>query len=180
MNSKIIPRIENFNVPKMPFYCSVPYLVNNINFYPRIERLISKHCPAIKCTLVAVNPLTIKSFFRYKDKLSPLMTPNIVYLFNCPKCSLGKYVGASKRLLKVRIDGHRGVSYRTLNKITNPEFSNIRTHAKKCKINIKYEHFEILGRISSPSELPVYESLFIKKVVPQLNNHSTAAPLYIA
>ena len=180
MNSKLRPKTKYFNVPKMPFYCSVPYLFNNGNFYSKLEKLISKHCPAIKCDLIPVNPLSIKSLFRYKDKLSPLMTSNIIYLFTCPKCQLGKYVGASKRLLKVRIDSHRGVSYRTNNKITNPEFSNIRVHTKKCKIEIQYKHFEILGRASSPSELSVYESLFIKKVVPHLNNRSSAAPLYIA
>ena len=180
LNSKY--RLENTkpSVPKLPFYCKVPFLFNNMKFYTDITKIISDACPAVKCNIIPINPLSLKSFFNYKDKLSPMMTSNIVYLFTCPKCQLGKYVGASKRLLKVRIDCHRGVSYRTQNKISNPEFSSIRDHIKKHKADIEYQHFQVLGKVTSQFELPIYESLFIKQVVPQLNNHSTAAPLYIA
>ena len=163
----------------MPFFASVPFIKDSI-FYNQLKRLVREHCPALKCQLIPTNPLTIGSLFRYKEKLSPLLTSNAVYLFSCPRCNLGNYVGASRRLLKVRIDSHRGVSYRTGVRLSSPEFSNIREHAKKCKINIEYKQFKILTRASSPQQLAVFESLFIRTIVPKLNNQTTATSLYLA
>ena len=179
LNNKLIGKNNRPTAPRMPFFASVPF-INDTTFYTKVKRIIREHCPALHCQLIPTNPLTIGSLFRYKDKLSPLLTSNVVYLFTCPRCSLGNYVGASRRLLKVRIDSHRGVSYRTGVQLSSPDFSSIREHAKKCKLNIEYKHFEILARASSPQQLAVFESLFIKTVVPKLNNQTTATPLYLA
>ena len=108
------------------------------------------------------------------------MTSDVVYRSNCPRCDLGTNVGSTRRLLKVRIDSHRGVSYRTGVQITNPEFSNIREHTKKCKYEINYKDFEILGKASNDHLLTVMESLFIKQIVPHLNTQSSATPLYLS
>ena len=110
------------------------------------------------------------------------MTSGVVYKFNCPRCDLGTYVGATRRLLKVRADAHRGVSYRTGVSIKNPEFSSIRNHTKTCrpKHKICYEDFEILGKATNSQKLAILESLFIKQTVPQLNNQTTATPLYLS
>ena len=91
--------------------------------------------------------MNIGSFFHPKEKLHPLMTSGVIYEFNCPRCDLGKYVGSTRRLLKVRVDSHRGVSYRTGIKLSNPEYSSIREHIKKCKYNIDYKNFKIIARV---------------------------------
>ena len=96
--------------------------------------------------MIPKNPYTIGSLFRLKEKLDPLMNSGVVYLFNCPKCNMGKYVGSTRRLLKVRIDSHKGVSYRTGMTLSNPEFSSIRNHAKQCKYVINYKDFKIIAR----------------------------------
>ena len=108
------------------------------------------------------------------------MTSSVVYKFNCPRCDLGTYVGSTRRLLRVRIDCHRGISYRTGCKLSNPEYSNIREHTKKCKHNIRYEDFEILGKASNDQELAILESLCIKQLVPHLNSQTSATPLYLS
>ena len=136
--------------------------------------------PAVELKLIPTNPLTISSLFHLKEKLNPLMTSGIIYLFNCPKCNMGKYVGSSRRLLKVRIDAHNGVSYRTGVKLTNPEFSSIRNHTKKCKYNVKYEDFKIIGRAPNEHRLTILESLFIKQMVPSLNAQTSSSPLYLS
>ena len=124
--------------------------------------------------------MTIGSYFVLKERLNPLMTSGVVYLFNCPRCDLGRYVGCTRRLLKVRVDCHRGVSYRTGVKLTNPEYSCIREHAKKCKHTVKYEDFKIIGRATNYHKLSILESLFIKQMVPHLNSQTTSTPLYLS
>ena len=148
-------------------------------FYKDIKKIINNHIPAINMKLIPKNPMTIGSLFRYKERLGPLMTSGVIYKFNCPRCDLGTYVGSTRRLLRVRIDCHRGVSYRTGCKLTNPEFSNIRDHVKKCKYNIDYNNFKILSKAKNQQMLTIQESLFIKQLVPNLNSQSSSAPLYL-
>ena len=136
--------------------------------------------PAIDLKIIPRNPLTIDSLFKNKERLDPLMTSGVVYKFNCPRCDLGMYVGSTRRLMRVRIDCHRGVSYRTGCKLSKPEFSNIREHTKKCKHNIDYKDFVVLGRSNNDHMLAIMESLFIKQLVPPLNSQSSSAPLYLS
>ena len=104
----------------------------------------------------------------------------LVYKFTCPKCNLGTYVGCTKRLLKVRIDSHKGVSYRTGYALSNKENSAIRLHTDRCRHNIEYKDFKILSQAQSQYALPFLESLFIKQLAPKLNNQTTSVPLHIA
>ncbi|XP_064113679.1 uncharacterized protein LOC135220481 [Macrobrachium nipponense] len=93
---------------------------------------------------------------------------------------MGIYVGSTSRLLKVRIDSHRGISFRTGSRISNPEHSNIRNHAKQCKTYIDNKDFSVIGHTTKPQELTILESLFIKEPVPSLNTHTSASQLYLA
>ena len=179
LNNIYIPKLTIPTVPKLPLYASVP-LIHSKSFYTDLYKIINKHLPAIDLKLIPKNPLTIGSLFPFKERLGPLMTSGVVYKFNCPRCDLGTYVGATRRLLKVRADAHRGVSYRTGVSIKNPEFSSIRNHTKTCKHKICYEDFEILGKATNSQKLAILESLFIKQTVPQLNNQTTATPLYLS
>ena len=126
------------------------------------------------------NPKTIGSLFRFKDTVPKLMRSLVVYKYSCPRCNLGTYLGSTKRMLKVRIDAHCGVSHRTGCSLNKKEFSNIREHAKKCKTSITYDQFEIIGQAANETSLLILESINIKKLVPSLNNQSSSAPLYIA
>ena len=178
LNSVFIPKVSLPTVPKLTFYSNVP-LINDKNFYDVLRKLVSNYIPAIRFNTIPTNPLTMGSLFKFKDKLDPLMTSCVVYKFNCPRCNLGTYVGSTQRLLRVRIDCHNGVSYRTGSKLTNPEFSCIRQHANKCKHKIQYKDFEILGRAPNSKLLTILESLHIKQVVPQLNTQSSSTTLYL-
>ena len=168
LNKTFIPKIEIPTVPKMPLYASIP-LIHDKKFYSELRKLASTYVPAVKLNLIPTNPFTIGSLFKIKDRLCPLMTSNVIYMFKCPKCNLGNYVGATQRLLKVRADSHKGVSYRTGTKLKNPEFSNIREHAQKCKYAIQYEDFNIVCKAKNSQLLTILEPLVIKPVVPNLN-----------
>ena len=123
---------------------------------------------------------TIGSLFKFKDTVPYLMRSLVVYKYTCPRCNLGTYLGSTRRMLKVRIDSHRGVSHRTGCNLSKKEFSNIRDHANKCKAQINYDNFEIIGQATNDTSLLILESLYIKQLVPSLNSQSSSAPLFIA
>ena len=124
--------------------------------------------------------MRLGSLFPYKDRLPNLMRSLVVYMFTCPRCNLGKYVGATKRMLKVRIDSHRGVSHRTGSSLQTKEFSNVREHCRECRTSFSYDNFEIVGYAPNDYSLPILESLIIKQLVPSLNSQASSTLLYVA
>ena len=108
------------------------------------------------------------------------MRASIVYLYTCPKCNLGTYVGCSRRLLKVRIDSHRGVSHRTGLSLSTKENSPIRQHSQSCRHPLHYNNFKILCQSPNLQSLPILESLYIKQLSPRLNNQSSSVHLYVS
>ena len=174
------PKIQYCTVPKLDLYTSLPFLVNNKEFYSKQHEIVERNLPAVKLRFIPRNPLTIGSLFNYKDRLNCLVSSNVVYKYTCPKCDFGTYIGSTKRMLKVRIDSHKGVSHRTGNKLSNPDFSSIREHTKKCKSQINNEDFSIVGQVSNDHHLPILESIIIKQAVPSLNAQTSATQLYLA
>ena len=142
--------------------------------------MINNMFPALDIRLVSKNSMTLGSFFSFKDKLPTLMRSLVVYCFCCPKCKVGKYVGATKRLLKVRIDSHLGISHRTGCSLKTKEFSSIREHCQKCKTSISYDDFKIVGQATNELSLPILESLYIKQLVPSLNGQTSSTVLFIS
>ena len=166
-------------VPKLNFYASFFY-TKDAKFLSVLSHIIRKHFNCRIPKLVFRNPRTIGSLFRYKDSIPELMRSMVVYKYTCPRCNLGTYLGSTKRMLKVRIDSHRGISHRTGSSLSKKEFSNIREHATKCKSLISYKNFEIVAQANDETSLLLTESLTIKQLVPTLNSQSSSAPLFIA
>ena len=179
LNNRFHPPQPKPSVPKLLMYASIPYVHSNI-FKIELKKVITKMFPALDIRLVSRNTKTISSLFSYKDKLPALMQSLVVYCFNCPKCKIGKYVGATKRLLKVRINSHQGVSFRTHDPLKTKEFSNIRDHCNKCNISVTYDDFKIVAQAQNENSLSILESLTIKQLVPSLNSQSSSTVLYVA
>ena len=174
------PKFKIPTVPKKLMYISLPYTNDSSKLKRELTNFLSKFYPYVDFKFIFNNPLTIGSLFSFKDTLPELMRSCIVYEFNCPKCNFGKYVGCTKRLLKVRIDSHRGVSHRTGCTLNAKENSSIRDHANKCHHNIHYDNFKVLAQAPNHYSLPFLESIFIKKLSPHLNTQTTSVPLHIA
>ncbi|MEL6606480.1 MAG: reverse transcriptase domain-containing protein, partial [Cyanobacteria bacterium J06614_10] len=181
LDQKFQPPVKTLTVPKKNVYISLPYM-GNFSYFCKSEltSCLSKLYPYVKFNFVFKNTLSIGSLFRFKDTLPELMRSNVVYSFTCPKCNFGTYIGCTSRLLKVRIDSHMGVSYRTNISLSRKEESAVRSHSDKCRSQFYYEDFKILGQASSRSSLLFLESLYIKQLNPKLNSSTTSVPLQIA
>ena len=164
----------------MIIYISLPFTTNAPSMKNDLNKFLCKYYPCADFRFVFKNPLTIGSLFSFKDSLPELMCACCVYLYTCPSCKFGTYVGCSKRLLKVRIDSHKGVSYRTGSSLSNKEHSAIRSHSSSCKVDVNYDQFKILCQAPSERSLLFLESLYIKHLSPTLNNQTTSIPLHIA
>ena len=160
LNNKFQPCHPIPNVPKLLMYASIPF-VHSKKFKVQLQQIINNMFPALEIRLVSKNTMTLGSLFSYKDKLPTLMRSLVVYCFTCPKCKVGKYVGATKRLLKVRIDSHLGISHRTGCSLQTKEFSNIRDHCRMCIPSFSYDDFRIITQAPSDYSLPILESLAI-------------------
>ena len=179
LNRLFMPKPTICLAPKLRFFACFPF-IHDDSFRRKFSLIICQYYGALNVNLMPKNPRTIGSFFRYKERLDPLLSSCIIYKYKCPRCSSGIYIGSSKRLLKVRIDSHRGVSYRTGCKLSNPEFSSIRNHVKSCKTHINNKDFCVIGQTSNNSDLTILESLLIKQLVPSLNSQTSAIQLYLA
>ena len=164
----------------MTMYVSLLFMNDSLSVQRELKKVLNKLYPYVEFKLVFRNTLTIGSLFRFKDSLSELMRASTVYLFSCPKCNFGTYVGCTNRMLKVRIDSHRGVSHRTGCALKVKEHSAIRSHSASCRHTIQYNDFKILSFASDPHSLLFLESLLIKQHSPTLNNQTTSIPLHIA
>ena len=162
-------------------YVSLPYLGNlSKAVCNELSSSLSNLYPYVKFNFIFKNTLSIGSLFSFKDTLPELMRSCVIYEFNCPKCNFGKYIGCTSRMLKVRIDSHRGVSHRTGNSLGNKENSSVRDHCHKCKYEIQYKDFKILAKSPNRHSLLFLESLFIKQLSNTLNTSTTSVPLKIA
>ena len=85
--------------------------------------------PYLQPEFIFVNPLKINNLFQFKDRIPVDMRSNLVYLYTCPRCNRGTYIGCTERMLKVRVDCHRGVSYRTCIELKKKKNSAIRDHS---------------------------------------------------
>ena len=179
LSKKFRPACLYPTVPKLKLYASIPYIYNN-TFGLNLSKIISSHFPALDLKLIPKNPLRLGTLFHYKDRLPLLMQSHVAYLFTCPKCKVGTYLGATKRMLKVRIDSHLGISHRTGCSLNKKEFSNIRDHCRACRTDFNYDCFKIMAKAPDDSSLFVLESLLIKQCVPNLNNHCSSTTLHIA
>ena len=101
-----------------------------------LENSLDKLYPMASFRFCFVNNQTLQSLFKFKDNLPELLQTGVIYKYNCPKCKLGTYIGSTERLLKVRIDSHKGVSHRRGSPLNVKENSAIRTHSENVEIKL--------------------------------------------
>ena len=169
---------RTFDVPKLVKYFVLPY------FGPQSEKLkleitilLSKFYPFLNPKIILINPLSISSFFKYKDKIPKSCQSTVVYQFCCASCG-ASYVGSTLRNLHSRIQQHLGKSVRTGKFLFKPDPSPIRDHSLACDTPVTHDNFTILGKTTSVIDLRILESLHIFQRNPPLNNMVSSFPLH--
>ena len=104
------------------------------------------------------------------------MRSNVVYQYTC-SCDQ-RYISSTAVNLYVRIAQHMGVSPRTGIPSRSPVSSAIRDHYMNCKSDFDAENFKILDSASDATQLRILESLYIVENNPEMNDTTSAAPLY--
>jgi hypothetical protein len=181
LNNIFKPTSRIPNVPKLVKYVSFPFLGHHTKRFEKdLVKIINKYCPFLDIKIIFNNPYKIGSLFNFKDALPTLMRSKVVYIFTCPKCTLGTYIGCTIRHLRTRVNNHQGISHRTLLQLKTREKSSIYDHCNSCKHSITYKDFKILSNLKNKSDLCTTESLFIKRLAPHLNRDQCSIPLYVA
>jgi hypothetical protein len=143
----------------------------------KIEWLFRKYYPQIKLNLIFTNNNRIESFFKFKDKLPNNLCSSVIYKYTCDACE-DIYIGKTIRNLSIRIDEHRGLSFRTKSVLFNPMNSNIRNHSFNCDCPIRNNNFQILD-YSHERDLCALESLYIWHLKPKINSAGASENLFI-
>ena len=166
-------------VKKLDLYCTMPFIGNNIKkLDDELRNCLRKYYPQIKFNFIFINKHKIGNMMPFKDRLPDAMRSGIVYLYNCPNCQVG-YLGSSVRALKTRFCQHAGISDRTGRDVTVKLQSSIREHTHSCQIRLDIKHFKILDICPNQKDLRILESIYIRKMKPQLNTDQSSFPLSI-
>ena len=118
--------------------------------------------------------------FPTKDRLPMNVCSHVIYRFQCKtgdECT-SSYIGSTTRRIGERICEHRGVSFLTGNKLSDPR-SSIFNHCLKTGHRITEDSFEILGGCREEENILLLESVYIKYYRPNLNNMESAYPLQL-
>ena len=166
------------SVPKQIMYINLPYYgYDSFKIRNELTRCFASAFPQVSFRFIFTNAYTIRSFFRYKDRVPKELCSNIVYKFNCSSCNAG-YIGSSIRNLKIRVCEHKGISCRSLLPLSRPSCSEIREHSIALGHIFNLDDFEVLLTSNDVMSLRLAESLFIHDYKPSLNSYESAMKLY--
>ena len=158
---------------KLPYLGHSSYIVRK-----KLHELLKHTFPQIKFQFVFTNPFTVGSLLRERPALPIDLNSGVVYLFTCSQCKL-RYIGSSTRWLRHRILEHKGLSVRTRFPLSRPPFSAIRDHSLAHDHPFTDQDFTVLSIFSNRLDMLISESLYIKRMKPELNNNLSALQLAI-
>ena len=121
--------------------------------------------------------LTIQKFLSFKDKLPISLVSSVIYKYSCGQC-FATYICETRKRLKVRVSQHKGISFRTGNMLNSVEKSEILDHFLDSGHFTNENNFKILDSCQ-PFDLRILESIYIHKIKPSLNDHSSSVELSI-
>ena len=170
------PRNVVSTVERQKVFVEIPF-VGKDNSLSQLRKSLNFFYPQIEFSFFFRPTKTIGSFLKCKDRLPEEMRANIIYKYSCDSCQ-GTYIGSSIKQAKIRFHQHFGLSHRTSLPLNNPTHSNIRNHCLECDHQMKFSNFSVIDQTYS-SDLRILESLYIKKLTPNLNSDQSSRPLQI-
>ena len=149
-------------VPKLELRIVLSYLGNIFSISKkRLNRCISKHLKFCKVKIIFQTGNRVKTFFRFKDRVSKTLQSNFVCKFKCRSCT-ASYYGKTYRHMKVQVSEQQGVSPRTGKRVKGTLSTSVRDHITDCDHAVAWEDFSIIGRESNHYLLEAKESFFLK------------------
>ena len=165
-------------VPKKELMIVLRYLDKlSLQIYIRINHVMKNklfHCNfrivfQCKCKLI--------NFFKFKDKIPIFLSSGIVYKFKCGSFS-ATYYGKTKRLFKVRMCEHLGVSALTGKRVKWDNYSAIKEHHLFWNHSSGFDDFFILASNTNDFKVTLMEGLLINRDhPPPLNKNKHSLPL---
>ena len=114
------------------------------------------------------NNYKVGNYFALKDRLSPTLTPNVVYEFKCAVDSAVSYIGMTTRQLVVRVSEH-------FDPTRNSAVQEHVAMCHACSNQNALDRFSILRTCRNTTETECTEAILIKKHRPILNNKLTGS-----
>ena len=178
LDNKYIPKPNFHTAAKEVKYIKLPYLGNlSYSIRKQLNILLKQSFPHIDFKFVFSNNFTISSLIKRTETKTLDLASGVVYLFTCSSCN-ARYIGSTMRWMQHRYRNHRGISTRTCQPLTKPEYSAIRDHSLDYDHLFTYTDFKILASANFRSDLLTLESLYISKMKPELNATSSALQLF--
>ena len=110
---------------------------------------------------------------------SPILTPGVVYKFQCELCN-ESYYGECVRHLAVRSAEHIvGISPLTNRRVQPRNDSAVCHHLLNCNYSATFEDFSVLCYENKKCLLELKESLLIMRERPSMNLNIRSAPLHL-
>ena len=133
-----------------------------LTFYPILTNKLSKILTKHKITPAYSNPKKLKVMLGNSKDKEPPENNSGIYKVSCQNCD-GCYIGQTKRNIKTRLKEHLYAANRNLK-----EKSAIAEHI--INTGHKMDNLDLLRKISSQRELPIFESIYMHKNKKNLIN----------
>ena len=137
--------------------------------------------PQVSLRIVYTDGDTIGNRFPFKDKISKLCMPNVIYKYTCEFCK-EFYIGKTCRQFRCRIREHCGLTIRTGKPCASgcEVFSEVRNHCRKeHQKQVDPDSFEIVARLRYKGDLETLESLYQRSLKPKITNQQQSVPLLL-
>ena len=179
LNNLLTKKEQYLTVPKDVIILKLPYLGSMSHLLSKkLMKLIRSNYSTVEIRVVFTNNSTIGKLFPFKDRIPISLRSSLVYQYKCGSCN-ASYIGKTLRNLSLRIDEHKGISFRTKRPLSSPMQSAIREHSINHDHPIMNENFQILDTSNSSNDLSILESVWIWKTRPTLNEYLSSTDIEI-
>ena len=106
LNKLYTPKVMTPNVLKRNVFVKLPFLGSTFfQIRKKLQKLFSDKLTSCNLKIVFMSPVRVKNFFTFKDKLSEMLLPGLVFMYKYGGCN-ATYYGKTKHHFKVRICEH--------------------------------------------------------------------------
>ncbi|CAF1410790.1 unnamed protein product [Adineta steineri] len=171
----------DYVVLRVPFYGKPSQI-----YAKRVTAVVNKQYPLKKVRVVSDVPNRIGQNFTTKDQIPTELKAGVVYQATCPQCN-EKYIGKTKRHLKIRVNEHLREQNKLLPTLTEPPEPIVNSSSSSKNVADNHNTHTMMTRTKSRAielELEASQRQLLPEIViappDQVENKETANSLQIA